>query len=123
MNQSLSVGDEIRYESLDPSFREPHSAHIIGDKPVDVDLCIDFAFTDFDETWTMRIKCGVLNARKGASPETQLTVSGPKTALVGVAFETVAANAARRQRTITIEGDESVPDLRRLAARIRSQPR
>lgn len=58
--------------------------HIIGDKAVHTDLRIDFAFTDIGETWTVWVKRGVLNARLGASPDTQLTVSGPKAALVGI---------------------------------------
>ena len=56
------------------------AVHVIGDKAADTDVRIDFTFTDLDETWTVWVKRGVLNARRGASPDTQLTVSGPKAA-------------------------------------------
>ena len=36
--------------------------HIIGDKAVDTDLRMDFAFTDLDQTETIWIRRGVLNA-------------------------------------------------------------
>ena len=42
------------------------AVHVIGDKAADVDLRIDFDFTDLDETWTMWVRRGVLNARRGA---------------------------------------------------------
>lgn len=60
------------------------AVHVIGDQAAKADLRIDFTFTDLDETWTVWVRRGVLNARSGASPDTQLTVSGPKAALVGV---------------------------------------
>jgi alkyl sulfatase BDS1-like metallo-beta-lactamase superfamily hydrolase len=61
------------------------AVHIIGEKAAKVDLHIDFAFTDQDQTWTVRVRHGVLNARQGPSGDTaQLTVTGPKAALTGV---------------------------------------
>ena len=84
------------------------AVHIIGDKAADVDLRIDFAFTDLDEIWTMWVKRGVLNARKGASSDTQLTVSGPKAALVGVALQPGEAKILAEKGAITLVGDGSV---------------
>jgi alkyl sulfatase BDS1-like metallo-beta-lactamase superfamily hydrolase len=54
------------------------AVHVIGDEAAQVDLRIDFTFTDLDQTWTVWVRRGVLNARRGASPDTQLTVSGPR---------------------------------------------
>ncbi len=70
--------------------------HVIGDKAVDTDVRIDFSFTDLDQTWTIWIKHGVLNARVGASPDTHLTVSGPKAALVGVVLKPATGATTRR---------------------------
>ena len=44
------------------------SVHVIGDQAANADLRIDFTFTDLGEIWTVWVKRGVLNARRGASP-------------------------------------------------------
>lgn len=82
--------------------------HLIGDKATDAELRIDFVFTDRgDEAWTAWVKRGVLNARKGASPNTQLTVSGPKAALVGALLQPGAAAELAKAGKISLDGDES----------------
>ena len=82
--------------------------HLIGDKATDAELRIDFVFTDRgDEAWTAWVKRGVLNARKGASPNTQLTVSGPKAALVGALLQPGAAAELTTAGKISLDGDES----------------
>ena len=84
------------------------AVHVIGDQAADVDLRIDFDFTDLDQTWTVWVRRGVLNARqRGVPADTQLTVSGPKAALVGVVLQPAAADQlaaagqdrARRRRS------------------------
>ena len=82
--------------------------HVIGDKAADTDLRIDFHFSDSDETWTMRVRRGVLNARQGASADTQLTVTGPKAALVGVLLKPTAAEQLAQAGKITLDGDPMV---------------
>jgi alkyl sulfatase BDS1-like metallo-beta-lactamase superfamily hydrolase len=67
------------------------AVHVIGDKAAIADLWIDFTFTDLDQTWAMRVRRGVLNARSHASPDTQLTVSGPKAAQVAVLLQPASA--------------------------------
>ena len=62
-------------------------------------------FTDLGQTWTLWIKRGVLNARTGASPDTQLTVSGPKAQLVGIVLKPAAARQAARAGLIQLDGD------------------
>ena len=48
---------------------------------LEVDLRIDFTFTDHEETWSIGVRRGVPNARRGPLTRAQLTVSGPKAPL------------------------------------------
>jgi alkyl sulfatase BDS1-like metallo-beta-lactamase superfamily hydrolase len=84
------------------------AVHITGDKAAEADLRIDFTFTDHDQTWTMWVKRGVLNARRGTSPGTQLTVSGPKAALVAVLLQPASASKLAQDGKIQLDGDEAV---------------
>lgn len=84
------------------------AVHMIGDEAAKVDLRIDFAFTDLDETWTVWVRRGVLNARRGASPDAQLTISGPKAALVGAVLQPAAASQFVQAGKIQLDGDQSV---------------
>lgn len=84
------------------------AVHLIGDKASQADIRIDFAFSDLDRTWTVWVRRGVLNARQGASPDTQLTVSGPKAALVGVVLQPAAAEKLAAAGKIQLDGDQSV---------------
>jgi alkyl sulfatase BDS1-like metallo-beta-lactamase superfamily hydrolase len=81
------------------------AVHVIGERAAEVDLRIDFRFTDLDETWTMWIRHGVLNARPGASPDAHLTVSGPKSALAGVLLQPATAERLAKGDAIGLEGD------------------
>ena len=49
----------------------------------------------------------MLNARVGASPDTQLTVSGPKAALVGVVLQPAAAEKLAAAGKIQLDGEKS----------------
>lgn len=84
------------------------AVHLIGDKAAQADMRIDFHFTDVDETWTMWISRGVLNARRGASADTQLTVTGPKAALVGALLKPAAAAQLAQAGQLKLDGDEQV---------------
>ena len=84
------------------------AVHIIGDKAADADLRIDFHFTDDDAQWTMWIQRGVLNARRGSSPETHLTISGPRKALIGVLLQPGSAPKLQSSGMITVDGDTTV---------------
>ena len=81
--------------------------HIKGDAAADADLRIDFDFTDVDGTWTMWVARGVLNARKGASPDAQATVRGPKGALVAVLLQAGAGEALEATGKLVVDGDAS----------------
>lgn len=84
------------------------AVHLIGDKAAQADLRIDFAFTDQDQTWTMWVKRGVLNARRGACAGSLLTVSGPKAALTGVLLKPATAGQLAEAGKIKLAGDESL---------------
>ena len=84
------------------------AVHVIGEKAAEVDMRIDFTFTDLDETWTVWVRRGVLNARRGAAPDTQLTVTGPKAAIVGVVLQPAAAGRLAAAGKIELVGDSSV---------------
>ncbi|HVX20326.1 MAG TPA: alkyl sulfatase dimerization domain-containing protein [Acidimicrobiales bacterium] len=86
------------------------AVHLVGDRAAEVELRVDFAFTDLAETWTMWVQRGVLNARRGASPAAQLTVSGPKAALVGVLLQPAAAGKLIDGGQVTVDGDAGVLD-------------
>ena len=83
------------------------AVHVIGDQAAKADLRVYFTFTDLDETWTTWVRRGVLNARRGASPDTQLTISGPKAALVGVVLQPAGAAQLAQAGKIRLDGDES----------------
>ncbi|MEE4546870.1 alkyl sulfatase dimerization domain-containing protein [Streptomyces sp. V4-01] len=84
------------------------AVHLIGDLAATADLRIDLHFTDTGQTWTMWIANGVLNARRGASDRTQLTVTGPKAALVGALLAPATAEQLARSGAITLDGDPTV---------------
>jgi alkyl sulfatase BDS1-like metallo-beta-lactamase superfamily hydrolase len=84
------------------------SVHVIGDQAAKVDLRADFTFTDLGQTWTAWVRRGVLNARRGASPDAQLTVTGPKAALAGVLLRPAQAGQLAQAGRVRLDGDESV---------------
>ncbi|MGW5317408.1 alkyl/aryl-sulfatase [Nocardia thailandica] len=88
--------------------------HVIGDAAADADLRIAFDFTDVGEQWHLWVRRGVLNARRGVGPEPQLTVTGPKPALIGVLLRPSGAEDLVASGAVTTEGDRSA--LARLAA-------
>ncbi|MFJ5849319.1 alkyl sulfatase dimerization domain-containing protein [Streptomyces sp. NPDC092903] len=86
-----------------------HAAvHLVGDRAAQADLRIGFSFTDIDETWTMRVARGVLNARHGASSDTHLTVTGPKAALVDVLLNPASAAPLAGAGKLRLDGDATV---------------
>jgi alkyl sulfatase BDS1-like metallo-beta-lactamase superfamily hydrolase len=82
--------------------------HVIGEKAAEVDLRIDFTFTDLDETWSVWVRNGVLNARRGATDQAQLTVSGPKPALLGAVLQPPSVGELVASGVLKVDGDEAV---------------
>lgn len=83
------------------------AVHVDGVKAAGVDLTLDFAFTDADQTWTVRVRRGVLNARKGTSPNPDATVRGPKAALIAVLLNPAATQGLTENDTVVITGDHT----------------
>lgn len=84
------------------------AVHVDGAKAAEIDVRFDLVFTDRDETWSVHVNRGVLNAREGAHPGSGLTVSGPKPALVGVLLNPDAAGRLAEAGTITLDGDAAL---------------
>jgi alkyl sulfatase BDS1-like metallo-beta-lactamase superfamily hydrolase len=86
------------------------AVHVIGDAAAQIDISIDFTFTDLDETWNAWVRRGVLNARKGAGAGTpaQLTVSGPKPLIVAALLQPAAASKLADADKLTLDGDADV---------------
>ncbi|NUS93522.1 MAG: MBL fold metallo-hydrolase [Nocardia sp.] len=81
------------------------AVHIAGDRATGVDIGITLDFTDLGEQWTMWVRRGVLNARRGRMPESRLTVSGPKKALTGVLLKPAGAGDLAAAGAIRLDGD------------------
>jgi alkyl sulfatase BDS1-like metallo-beta-lactamase superfamily hydrolase len=86
------------------------AVHVIGERAAEADLRIDFAFTDLDETWSVTVRNGVLNARRGASPKTRLTVRGAKAAVVAAVLQPGAVADAVGGGVLELDGDETALD-------------
>jgi alkyl sulfatase BDS1-like metallo-beta-lactamase superfamily hydrolase len=84
------------------------AVHLKGPEAADVNLRIDVIITDQNKSWTMWIRRGVLNARRGSSPDAQLTIRGPKSALVGALLQPGAGAKLAAAGQITLDGDASV---------------
>jgi alkyl sulfatase BDS1-like metallo-beta-lactamase superfamily hydrolase len=91
------------------------AVHLNGPKAADADLRLHLRFTDQDDaTWTLWIRRGVLNARRGASGRPRLSLAGPKAALAAALLQPSTADRLVRAGTLTLDGDEQA--LHTLAA-------
>ena len=84
--------------------------HIIGEKASEVDFRINFTFAEHGDEWTMWVRNGVLNARKGHVEGAQLSVSGPKPALAGVLLQPDGARELIGNAGVAADGDLGVLD-------------
>ena len=83
------------------------AVHVIGEKAAEVDLRFDVAFTDLDQTWSVRVANGVLNARPGAS-DGPLTLRGPKPVIAGALVAPGSVEALERAGHLAVDGDRGV---------------
>ncbi|KXF52072.1 MBL fold metallo-hydrolase [Rhodococcus sp. SC4] len=83
------------------------AVQIAGDRAADVDITIDLDFADIGEQWTMWIRRGVLNARRGGGADARLTVTGPKQALTGVLLNPATAEKLAEDGTVQLAGDRT----------------
>ncbi|MFE3442281.1 alkyl/aryl-sulfatase [Nocardia sp. NPDC059180] len=74
----------------------------------DIDLRINLDFTDAGEQWTMWIRRGVLNARRGKVDDAQLAISGAKPFLVATLLKPEAGATLAGGGKITLDGDDTV---------------
>ncbi|WP_206158409.1 alkyl sulfatase dimerization domain-containing protein [Cellulosimicrobium sp. SL-1] len=86
------------------------AVHVVGEKAAEVDVRFDVEFTDRDETWNVRVRDGVLNARPGASDGAPLTVRAPKPLVAAVLLQPAAAAKLADAGQVTLDGDTSVLD-------------
>ena len=86
------------------------AVHLIGDKAADLDVRINITVVDKDERWTMWVANGVMNARPTHATDVQLTVSGPKAALVGLLLAPAKAAQLLGSGALTTDGDTGALD-------------
>jgi alkyl sulfatase BDS1-like metallo-beta-lactamase superfamily hydrolase len=86
------------------------AVHVVGEKAADVDLRINFSFTDRDETWSARVRHGVLNAWPVADPDASLTLSGTKEALSTLLLDPAGAKELVGRLGVETSGDLATLD-------------
>ncbi|HEY3502010.1 MAG TPA: alkyl sulfatase dimerization domain-containing protein [Actinocatenispora sp.] len=87
------------------------AVHLNGPEAATADLHINLVFTDGDtgdQPWTMSITRGVVNARPGAAPNPQLTITGPKAGLVGILLHPGDGIKLAKAGKVSLDGDETV---------------
>jgi alkyl sulfatase BDS1-like metallo-beta-lactamase superfamily hydrolase len=86
------------------------AVHIDGKRAADADLRMNFEFTDQQpsQTWTMWVRNGVLNARRGRATDAKLAVSGPKAALVAALLQPAQAPGLAEAGKLKLDGDAAL---------------
>ncbi|MGW5575788.1 alkyl/aryl-sulfatase [Nocardia thailandica] len=82
--------------------------HVVGERAAEVDLRINTTFSDLGEEWTMWVRNGVLNARKGHHSGADLTIAGPKQALAAVLLQPRSAETVIDKFGLSTDGDLTV---------------
>jgi len=86
------------------------AVHVIGEKAADADVRFDVELTDVGETWTVRVRDGVLNARSGATADAPLTLRAPKALVAAVLLQPSAAAGLAAAGKVVLDGDAGVLD-------------
>ena len=86
------------------------AVHVIGDRAAAIDIRLNVTFDDTGDEWTMWIRNGVLNARRGHADEVQLTISGPKADLAALLLQPTQAEYIIAKDALKTEGDLAVLD-------------
>jgi alkyl sulfatase BDS1-like metallo-beta-lactamase superfamily hydrolase len=83
------------------------AVHLDGKRAAEADLRMNFEFTDQQpsQTWTMWVRNGVLNARRGRSAEAKLALSGAKPALVAALLTPGEAAGLAAAGQLKLDGD------------------
>jgi alkyl sulfatase BDS1-like metallo-beta-lactamase superfamily hydrolase len=93
------------------------AVHIVGPAAADADIRINITVAGpggEDEQWNLWVAHGVLNARPGHAADAQLSITGPKPAIVGLILQPAKSADLLASGAITSDGDTTA--LRRLAA-------
>ncbi|MET8876992.1 alkyl sulfatase dimerization domain-containing protein [Nocardia sp. NPDC004604] len=77
---------------------------VIGDKAADVDIRVNFTFTDCGADWTMWVRNGVLNARPGHAAGVGTTLIGARASMAALQLP-AAARTAIEKGDLCIDGD------------------
>jgi linear primary-alkylsulfatase len=86
------------------------AVHVIGDRAAAIDIRMNVTFDDTGDEWTMWIRNGVLNARRGHAGEVQLTITGPKADLAALLLQPTQAEYIIAKDALKTEGDLAVLD-------------
>lgn len=86
------------------------AVHVDGRRAAEADLLMNVEFTDQQpaQCWTMRVRHGVLNARRGRSSDAKLTLSGGKPSLVAALLKPADTAALVESGELTLDGDASL---------------
>jgi alkyl sulfatase BDS1-like metallo-beta-lactamase superfamily hydrolase len=84
------------------------AVHVIGDKAAAIDIRLNVTFDDTGDEWTMWIRNGVLNARRGHADDVQLTITGPKADLAALLLQPTQAEYIIAKDALKTEGDLAV---------------
>lgn len=87
------------------------AVHIDGPAAADVDLRINFTVEEpVNEDWTMWVRNGVLNARRGHVDGAQLRLTGPKSAIAGILLQPAKAHDLVKAHGVNVDGDLAALD-------------
>ena len=88
------------------------AVHVVADRAADVNVRINVTITggDAGEQWTMWIANSVLNARPAHADDVQLSITGPKPAIVGLLTQPANAKDLIQSGALTTAGDTGVLD-------------
>jgi alkyl sulfatase BDS1-like metallo-beta-lactamase superfamily hydrolase len=84
------------------------AVHVIGDKAAAIDIRLNVTFDDTGDEWTMWIRNGVLNARRGHGDDVELTITGPKADLAALLLQPTQAEYIIAKDALKTEGDLAV---------------
>jgi len=115
LREGIAKLGQLSTDSLDTILAMPidllfdfMAVHVIGDKAAAIDIRLNVTFDDTGDEWTMWIRNGVLNARRGHADEVQLTITGPKADLAALLLQPTQAGYIIAKDALKTEGDLAV---------------
>ena len=115
LREGIAKLGQLSTDSLDTILAMPidllfdfMAVHVIGDKAAAIDIRLNVTFDDTGDEWTMWIRNGVLNARRGHADDVQLTITGPKADLAALLLQPTQAEYIIAKDALKTEGDLAV---------------